>query len=283
MSIEHNSSFEKIEAESGQQEEMAESNLTKEFWERHQDYGKELKERYDYSEEMCVRNFLLKDVRQVFADLGFEETEEIHYQDKDNKKSDVIFNIDTFTEGRFETRLLTGKEPEIVIKAISDYDTKSLKKAFDLLKERGVFLSPIFIAGKDEKYPFPESPDTPPKLSPSAREITDEEWRKINEQSALSKSSMAGYSKEVQEELSKRFWDWPRVGANGLRTKYGMVNGTMLYCDGVIAVFETPHGKIEIPFSELLDPFGDPYGEREKKKGTTKKSKETLETKYLGR
>jgi hypothetical protein len=54
-------------------------------------------------------------------------------------------------------------------------------------------------------------------------------------------------------------WGWPNMGAKGLRTKYGLINGSLIYCDGSISIFNTPDGKITIPFNELLNPFGKSY------------------------
>jgi len=51
---------------------------------------------------------------------------------------------------------------------------------------------------------------------------------------------------------------------NNIATSLLTNNGELIYCDGEIAVFKTPQGMIKIPFSEILDPFGKPYGKKEK-------------------
>lgn len=265
-------------------EKELKSNLTKEFWKHHQKFGEELKEKYNYTDEMCARKFVEKDLRQLFYDFGFKELTKPHYKDeKGDKNSDITFEIDTLNKGTFEVDLRL-KGPEIVIKLETELPMeeltlpKELKKIFNYLKGKGNFISPIFLVGKDEIRSF-ESSDIPPELPLSGKRISDEKWREINRREVLMKSSMVGYFKEAQEELLKRFWDWPRVGAKGLRTKHGMINGAMLYCDEHMAVFDAPQGKIEIPFSELLDPFGNVYGERAKKREEQRNQEGSLKNK----
>lgn len=252
-------------------EKELKSNFTQEFFERHKDFAERLKDKNkEVAEEMYPRLFVLKDLREEFANFGFQELGKPTYKENNDNASDIKLKIDTLNLGIFEIDLKL-KGPEIVIKVDTDVPSEELKlpkelhQLFNNLKEKGLFITPIFLVGKEEMHSF-GSPEIPSKLPPSAREISEEEWRKINEREALRKSSLTEYPKEIREELLERFWNWPRLGARG-RTEYGIINGALIFCDGKKAIFDIlPQGKMEIPFGELLDPFGYDYaGERKRR------------------
>ncbi len=54
---------------------------------------------------------------------------------------------------------------------------------------------------------------------------------------------------------------YPKLNAVNLRTKEGVINGSMIYTNGSIAIFQTPQGKMKIPFADLVSPSGKTYGE----------------------
>jgi len=53
---------------------------------------------------------------------------------------------------------------------------------------------------------------------------------------------------------------YPEIGAYGLHTESGAINGRLIWCDGNIAVFETHQGKMKVLFDDLLAPNGKTYG-----------------------
>lgn len=234
---------------------------------------------------MLTRLFVLNDLRQEFAKFGFRELGGPTYKEKEDKDSDITLKIDTINLGIFEVDLKL-KGPEIVIKIDTDVSleelrlSKELKRIFDSLKEKGIFITPILLVGKEINFfdSF-DSSNIPPNLPPSAKAISEEEWRKINEREASRESSLVReYPGEIREELAGVFWDRPRLGARGLRTKNGIINGTLIYCDGQTAIFKTPQGIMEIPFGELLDPFGYDYaGKRKRREQEEKKQREGAE------
>lgn len=187
--------------------------------------------------------------------LGFKELDKPRYANEKDKSSEVILNIDTLNEGKFEFRIFL-KNSEIVLSPMTDdYVIKDIRKIFDKLKERGICISPIFLSEKNEVYPFPEKPEVPPKLPSSAKKIPEKDWKEIWEKYM-----------SMPVDLRKEWWlkYQPEIGTKGLRTEYGLINGTLIWFDGIISIFDTPQGKIEIPFGEILDPFGVPYGEKRK-------------------
>ncbi len=258
--------------------EIINKKFTKDFWNNEINTEKKFAEQLGdwkekgYSEEKITRLALLKNLREVFLSHGFEESQEPHYQKEDDENSDLVFELDTVNAGVYEIRI-TSKNPEIIIDLKSDTSSKyrthaegnvfkglsELRGIFNTqLKELGINISPIILF-EGESYPskgFSESPEKPPQLPPSAKRISNEEWE----------NAFAGMSKEVREELRQRYWDLPEIGVKGLRTKYGLINGELIKCDGVITIFETPYGKISLPFNEILDPFSVSYGDRTEKK-----------------
>ena len=62
------------------------------------------------------------------------------------------------------------------------------------------------------------------------------------------------------------YGEYPEIGANGLRTERGMINGRLAWCNGEIAIFETPEGKIKVPFRKLISPSGETYEQIERKR-----------------
>lgn len=258
--------------------EITNEKFTKDFWNNEINTEKKFAEQLGewkekgYSEEKITRLALLKNLREVFLSHGFEESKEPHYQKEDDENSDLVFELDTVNAGVYEIRI-TSKNPEIVIGIKSDTSSKyrssgegniskglsELRGVFSSqLKELGINISPIILF-EGESYPSKsslESPEKPPQLPPSAKRISEEEWQ----------NAFEGMSKEIKEELRQRYWDMPEIGAKGLRTKYGLVNGELIKCDGVVAIFETAQGKMSLPFNEILDPFGVSYGDRKEKK-----------------
>jgi len=184
---------------------------------------------------------LAEHVAETFKDLGCE----IKNQDiQENGK--IIITVDTFDKGVIEINILPGAKPEILITNYDVFYEQDLRQVLGMLKKKGIN-NPFILLKKGEQYPLIESSENPPILPPSARELSTEEWQTMSE-------------KIVPETL----YNLPSIGTKGLRTKYGIINGQLTYCNTSIAIFETSRGMIEIPFSEILDPFGKPYGEKEK-------------------
>jgi hypothetical protein len=102
----------------------------------------------------------------------------------------------------------------------------------------------------------PINPDISPNLPPFAEKISQEEVELMDPYGKISNT----LTRELQRALL-----WPEIGSEGHQTKYGIINGPLVYCDGLIAIFETPYGLIKIPFNELLDPSGVSYGDRKEK------------------
>ena len=109
----------------------------------------------------------------------------------------------------------------------------------------------------------PENPEGPLNLPPGAEKIPPEKWLRMQKEGF---NPMKSYPKEIEEELRKRYRDYPEIGAHGLRTKEGIINGKLIWCDGKIAIFDTPQGKIEVLFGNLIAPEGITYEKREKKR-----------------
>lgn len=113
-----------------------------------------------------------------------------------------------------------------------------------------------------EKLEVP--PELPPDLPPSAKKISDEIWKRdYPEVKELTKSL-----------LRDKYGDWIEIGKRGLKTRYGTINGSLIWVDDefLYGVFETPEGKIRVSLDELLDSFGIPYGEQKEKKRTIQKT-----------
>ncbi|MFA6437019.1 MAG: hypothetical protein WC242_02830 [Candidatus Paceibacterota bacterium] len=177
----------------------------------------------------------------------------------------ITIIIDTFDKGNIEIDVLSEDRPEILVKNYNPYHEEELRQMLDILKRKGVVASCILLK-KGEKYPIEESPENPPILPPSAKELSPEELQLI-------------VSKTEQPTITEIFPDWPSVGSRGHRTELGIINGELIYCDSEIAIFRTPQGMIKIPFSEILDPFGRPYEKREK--GTKQKEEQPPEIKHI--
>lgn len=97
--------------------------------------------------------------------------------------------------------------------------------------------------------------DVGPGLPPDTEWLTDEDIKEIGidfqEKSPYSMSAPKGFE-EIRQKYLKN-------GESGLETEYGQVNGFLVWCDGNIAVFETPQGKIIMPFRKLMHPSGKTY------------------------
>lgn len=55
----------------------------------------------------------------------------------------------------------------------------------------------------------------------------------------------------------------PAIGAFGLRTRLGVINGPLVWCDGITAIFKTPEGYLRVNFYDLQSPDGKTYREIE--------------------
>mgnify|MGYP001559555202 CR=1 FL=1 len=101
-------------------------------------------------------------------------------------------------------------------------------------------------------------PELPPDFPPSAKRVSSENW----------KQDFPEVSEYTKRLLRDRYGDFIEIGKSGLKTKYGEINGSLIWVDNefMFGVFETPQGKIKIPLGEILDYSGIPYGERKTKK-----------------
>jgi hypothetical protein len=205
--------------------------------------------------------FLYRNLNIILPSQDFSGSEKSKKEKRDGSDySDIVFFL---KGGEIKVSILGGDNPEVVIRVDPKYDLKDLKECFEVLSEyAGILISPIVLFNEKEIYPFPDAPnDSPIGLPPGAIKITEEEWSKVK-------------SPSYTRDSSSHFWDYPCIGAKGLRTSYGIINGMLLFCDGVTAIFDTPQGKIKLPFDEILDPFGERYGERKRKKDKENRKKQ---------
>lgn len=73
------------------------------------------------------------------------------------------------------------------------------------------------------------------------------EWRGMEKYRGLTYNDTEGF--------------YPKMGSNNLGTRQGRINGSMIYCDGETAIFQTPNGKMGVPFGDLISPSGKTYSE----------------------
>lgn len=105
----------------------------------------------------------------------------------------------------------------------------------------------------------PENPESPSDLSP----LSEKDFNNLG----ISKEDLGKpYSFSRSETLSSMYGEYPEIGVNGLRTERGMINGKLVWCNGEIAIFETPEGKIKVPFRKLISPSGETYEQIERKR-----------------
>jgi hypothetical protein len=94
-----------------------------------------------------------------------------------------------------------------------------------------------------------------PELPPDTTWLKDEDVKELG----IDFGRHAYSRTNVPDELSNRFGVYPAIGAFGLRTEYGQINGRLIWCDGQMAIFQTPEGKIKMPFRKLKAPSGKTY------------------------
>lgn len=99
-------------------------------------------------------------------------------------------------------------------------------------------------------------------LPPDTEWLTEKDIKDIN---INFKKTDSYLSINMSTGLREMFGELPEIGAYGSKTKYGQINGKLIWCDGVMAIFETRQGKIKMPFKELVAPSGITYGQIEDK------------------
>lgn len=92
-----------------------------------------------------------------------------------------------------------------------------------------------------------KGPETPPAIE-GAAVISREDFKRYAEY----------YKGDYRERLGPHA-GYPAIGAEGLRTPEGSINGKLVWCDGVEAIFETPEGYLKVPFKRLIGPSGKTY------------------------
>lgn len=107
----------------------------------------------------------------------------------------------------------------------------------------------------------PENPDKPSDFPPDAEWLTDKDIKELG----INFAEIRPYSIDAPSGLRERFGEYPEIGAYGLNTEFGQINGRLIWCDGNMAIFETPQGKIKMPFKKLVAPSGSTYEQIEKK------------------
>jgi len=214
----------------------------------------------------CQSAVVSENLKKIFRSQGFEVVNLKEKIREGRVELGTVFKIDTYTEGEFEVSVTSGDSTEVIIRAISNYGTNGISQSLRLLRERtGISISPIFLRGEKEVYPFPTlgDPTDPSTLPPEAIRMTAAEGN--------------NYIYSIDPRSVDYLVNWPSIGARGLRTKYGIINGFLLSCDGSVAIFDTPEGLIRLPVSELLDPFGKSYGESDKKAGHSEQESQVSE------
>ncbi len=106
-----------------------------------------------------------------------------------------------------------------------------------------------------------DSREPEPDIPPDADILTEKDVKELG----INLKEVRPYSIDAPEELRRRFGEYPEIGAYGLNTEFGQVNGRLIWCDGNIAIFETPQGKIKMPFKKIVAPSGSTYEQIENK------------------
>ena len=228
------------------------TKFSESFYGRH----KNLKEKYSGTEfeKMC----LIEDLQSAFKNFRFEVKE-------NNDGPDVVLTVDTLYLGKFKATITN--EAEIILGPIHSDSSrliKEVRRVFDHIKEKlGIFIEPRLMLTYGDTKPYRPDPEG---LPPTAKAISEEEW-----------ASIINKVKESENIHS----NGPRIGAKNLRTKYGVINGALVFCDGDVAVFDTPQGKMSVPFADLLDPFGYDYGGKKEKEENERGSQGSAQSKHL--
>ncbi len=114
----------------------------------------------------------------------------------------------------------------------------------------------------------PENPEGPSDLSQENKMLDEKDFENLGiNEGDLGKP----YSFSRSETLSSIYGEYPEIGVNGLRTEQGRINGKLVWCNGEIAIFETPEGKIKVPFRKLISPSGETYEQIERKRKDKKR------------
>lgn len=131
-------------------------------------------------------------------------------------------------------------EPEKMTDAMTFMHSEALRddKVFDRVRARG-------------------SLGMPPNFPPSAEFVSDKQFQK---------DYADGRGTEWYRTSISEYNHYPAIGSSGLRTRYGLITGPLVWCDGITAIFDTPQGKIKVSFGDLILPSGKTFDEVEKEK-----------------
>jgi len=252
----------KVESDSIEKNESP--SFVDEFWERHGRPKDNFWDNKDGNSEFVLSVWLEEDLRRAIKDLGWKLFLDV------NTPGPRPYIICPDNKNQFKVLFTFSDNPEVSISLVERDSPK-------LLEEFGEVSSPeqgSIIESIDEKLkalgihakipritrealsPGPESPDMPPGLPPTAEKVSQEDVQSMNPIGVISH----GLTRALQHALL-----WPEIGSEGHSTKYGIINGPLIYSDGLIAIFETPYGLIKIPFDELLGPSGISYGDHKVK------------------
>lgn len=100
-----------------------------------------------------------------------------------------------------------------------------------------------------------------PDLPSDAEWLTEEDIKELG----VNFREIRPYSIDAPSGLRERLGEYPEIGSYGLNTEFGQINGRLIWCDGNMAIFETPQGKIKMPFKKLVASSGKTYEEIENK------------------
>ncbi|MCR4286130.1 MAG: hypothetical protein NUW00_04520 [Candidatus Kaiserbacteria bacterium] len=208
------------------------------------------------------RDWLLKRTEYFFRnlikerniDIGEEELDSIDYLFSSNNYKGLVTvygnTIRQRTDGGYET---AHKDDSKEIKPFKDLTAQETDEFLHRYKFDA--LIPLWgeaseMADKEgDSQTSPES--TPPSLPPDARYLQKDE--------TLSQTmGTAFYSEKLTDGRHNHY---PKIGAFGLSTRYGRINGVLIWCDGESAIFDTPQGKLRIRFTDVVSPSGKTYGE----------------------
>lgn len=113
--------------------------------------------------------------------------------------------------------------------------------------------------GKPDNPEEPNKPDTP--IVYEAYRASENELVSKGIDPRRSDINYAYVFNSISEDaLIRRYGHLPKIGAENLATRSGVVNGRLIWCDCRIAIFETPQGKLVVPFDEIVSPGGKTYG-----------------------
>lgn len=85
------------------------------------------------------------------------------------------------------------------------------------------------------------------------RVLPEQKWRRVNR----------GIPQSINNYSPSEFNHYPKIGGEGLATRFGTINGPLVWCDGSTAIFQTSQGYLMVPFADLIAPSGKTYGEIE--------------------